>query len=472
MKKISGEEFIKILYSNNDTSISDCVIEYSELSIDFKKVKTNKTIFFQEITFSGQQLNFYNKTKKHKTIIQIENCIFNTNIHINGNFEKILFETNNFNFDKFEIIDSKIRVLNFVNHSDPSIEKRKKNIFSKGNFKIYKCDFESEFWLKNVQFMETTTIDISSVNFYGTCSFLFTSLNQIKFYYCSFFKEFRFDCNYKSLWFNGCSFLDKINFSNLYTSNSNTSFLWFDDCSCRKIASFQNYYVHKLRLENVTFENIVSFQNSLFEIIEIKDSVFEKKTSFENLRTNYFKIHQVTFAEVAYFDDLNKENENAIENWDRKTLRTIKRELVNTHNQIDYLRFKAYELNAYKKEVNQNKSNWRDSLILYFNKDSNNFGLDWTKGLQFIIKWGFLFYFLYLLVYMLQAKNKCLIPKQADFYINYLKFLNPFSFLKSPIDDAENYFLPFLFFVLGKIFVSYGIYQTVQAFRKFGVNGG
>jgi hypothetical protein len=59
-----------------------------------------------------------------------------------------------------------------------------------------------------------------------------------------------------------------------------------------------------------------------------------------------------------------------------------------------------------------------------------------------------------------------------DFFVGYLKFLNPFSLFKSPIQDAEIYFFPLFFFMFGKIFISYGIFQTVQAFRKFGVNGG
>ena len=63
-------------------------------------------------------------------------------------------------------------------------------------------------------------------------------------------------------------------------------------------------------------------------------------------------------------------------------------------------------------------------------------------------------------------------PSQSDFYVNYIKFSNPLSFLNPPLKNSENYFLPLLFLSLGKIFVSYGIYQTIQAFRKFGVNGG
>ena len=76
----------------------------------------------------------------------------------------------------------------------------------------------------------------------------------------------------------------------------------------------------------------------------------------------------MSFLESAYFDDLNMDKIEAIENWDRKTLRAIKRELINTHNQIDYLRFKAYELEAYK---NEKGKSWKDDFILSLNSFSS-----------------------------------------------------------------------------------------------------
>lgn len=261
---------------------------------------------------------------------------------------------------------------------------------------------------------------------------------------------------------------NKVNFSEVEFVNH----MGFYDCKFHSTTLFQkckNLEESEITFRACKFEKYSLFDNSKFNKIEILHSKFLEKASFENLETNYFKIHQVTFAEAAYFDDVQIKK---IDSCDRKTLRAIKRELINTHNQIDYLRFKAYELEAYKKEIDGNKLNWKDSLILYFNEDSNYFGLDWTKGIRFIFQWSFIFYLLYIITYSACTNYFNCIPKIEDFFVNYLKFTNPFSFLKPPIEDTENYFLPFLFFLLGKIFVSYGIYQTAQAFRKFGVNGG
>ena len=179
----------------------------------------------------------------------------------------------------------------------------------------------------------------------------------------------------------------------------------------------------------------------------------------------------MSFLESAYFDDLNMDKIEAIENWDRKTLRAIKRELINTHNQIDYLRFKAYELEAYK---NEKGKSWKDDFILSLNSFSSKNGLDWVKALRFILLTSFVSYLFYLISYLISIKS--VVPSEfpntvEEFLVYYLKFINPLMFLKSPIEDAEKYFFPLLFLLLGKILISYGIYQLIQAFRKFGKNG-
>ncbi len=262
---------------------------------------------------------------------------------------------------------------------------------------------------------------------------------------------------------------NKVNFSEIEI----VDYIEFDDCKFHSTTWFENcknIYASEVKFTACKFEKYSLFDNSKFNKIKILHSNFLEKASFENIEINHFKIHQVTFTGAAYFDDLNKTNDSAIEKWDRKTLRAIKRELVNTHNQIDYLRFKAYELEAFKKEKNKS---WKDNAILKLNSFSSKNGLDWFRGLLFTTITGFMFYLLYLCTYAIVMKNTLHFPNSIeDFWVGYLKFLNPFSLFKSPIEDAETYFFPLFSFMLGKIFISYGIFQTVQAFRKFGVNGG
>lgn len=419
-----------------DNCSFDCEVEFIGCTLNEISFKNTKSIISLNINgyynkFELKCLKFYydkgytidEPKPKLSTNFYISNLIISDNLliqnieHIQGKFEFIGNEVGGKGIDAITFNNS-----NFYNA-----------YFSGNNFKD-KTTFENTSFKYNFQYLKSSKTVYQHTKFYNN------TFSKVSFSNSNFIGKCSFD---------KCDFL---------------STTWFEKC--------KNLTNSKLGFVACEFKKYVLFDNSKINSFEISHSFFERKVSFDSFEANKMKLHQVSFEKVAYFDDLNKSNEKVLENWDRKTLRAIKRELTNSHNQIDYLRFKAYELNAFKKEVDQNKLNWKDSMILYFNEDSNYFGLDWTKGLQFIIKWSFLFYILHLLTYIFQEKCFYLIPKQEDFYINYIKFINPFSFLKPPIEKTENYFFPFSFFILGKIFVSYGIYQTVQAFRKFGVNGG
>ncbi|RXM41593.1 hypothetical protein [Flavobacterium sp. YO64] len=419
--------------------------------------------------------------------LRFVNCIFNGNLEIE-NFQnkifKLIFKDCTFNGDIL-ITDVEIDYLHFLNtkkindiHIDGLFKRlkfnNKQNPLS-GKIDIFaivliELNFNDLFLEKgelNLMVNETEK-DYDYQNFYS--SFENAKVDNwinTRSYFPNFanFKEIQV---FTKLIFNDCKF-DKVVFASTDFGKSTS----FNDCKFYAYTGFEeckNLNNSELKFISCKFEKYSFFDNSKFNKIEFSHSKFLEKASFENFETNNFKIHQVTFAGTAYFDDLNKTNNSVIEKWDRKTIRAIKRELVNTHNQIDYLRFKAYELNAYKKEKNKN---WRDSFILFFNKHSNYFGLDWTKGFVFTGIIGLIFYLLYLCTYAIVMKNTLYFPHTIeDFFVGYLKFLNPFSLFKSPIENAETYFFPLLFFMIGKIFISYGIVQTVQAFRKFGVNGG
>ncbi|MFV8345672.1 hypothetical protein [Flavobacterium sp. ZB4P13] len=465
MKTINGEEFLEILYSNKgDISISDYTIDYNKLSIDFEKVKTKNPIFFQNLTFTGKHLNFYNQTEKFKTIIQIEDCTFNTSINIQGQFDDISFRSNTFNCNKFQIINSKIGVLEFIDNDDMTSENKKNNIFNKGNFKIHNCDFSSIFWLKNVQFMENTTFDISSVKFLSGCFFDFTSLNKIMFYSCDFLKEFRYDCNYNSSQFRECNFSGPTTFLGLFNVNLGTSILWLDDCTFSKLANFNRYFVHKLLIEDTTFRDNVSLQKTYLNIITIVRTVFEKKVWFENIQINQ------------------------IDNCDIETIRTIKQELQKAENKIDFSRFRVYEFNAYRKDIRKkliefkkDKNHFhhrkrepiqlkRDLFILDVSDIISEYGTDWKRAMKFTLMTGFTAFSLFFILENIKLNAD--LNNWQDFLYGYFRFFLITDFKNEYYETGEsilkfNCFLSLIPFILGKILVAFGIYEMIQSFRKF-----
>lgn len=462
----------------NDNIFTD---ENFDLTDQVLKISNFKSswVTFENCTFNCRSLDFKNIINE-TLVLEFNNCTFNCSVGFwDSTLDTIIFQ----NVIAIKsLIVRRLTLLDFIFSNESgdekselcanfNISKTKVNNFqfekvkhTQGNFKFLGNELNEKRGGASFQNSTMTNVLFCNNKFFNFTSFKTVTFKSTTKYLKPTGSAFEFPGFYKNTFskisFSNSNFLCKLKFDNC----DFLSTAWFEEC--------KNITDSELIFVACKFDKYSLFDKSKFNKIEILHSKFLEKASFENFETNHFKIHQVTFTGAAYFDDLNKNNNVVIEKWDRKTIRAIKRELVNTHNQIDYLRFKAYELKAYKKEVDKSNLEWKDSLILYLGEESNNFGLDWTKGISFIFKWSFIFYILYIIWYSFSVNDINCIPKTEDFLVNYLKFINPFSFLKSPIEDAENYFLPFLFFILGKIFVSYGIYQTVQAFRKFGMNGG
>lgn len=101
-----------------------------------------------------------------------------------------------------------------------------------------------------------------------------------------------------------------------------------------------------------------------------------------------------------------------------------------------------------------------DSFLLFFNLISNNNGRSWFQGIIFTLAIGLLFFILYL--------NTLGIRFTTDgCYQDYVLFITSFPKL-----EVESYYneswITQLVIWFGRIFISYGIYQTIASFRKYG----
>jgi hypothetical protein len=175
-------------------------------------------------------------------------------------------------------------------------------------------------------------------------------------------------------------------------------------------------------------------------IITIVRTVFEKKVWFENIQINQ------------------------IDNCDIETIRTIKQELQKAENRIDFNRFRNYELAAHYKELNF-KNNFKDKFILGATKISSNFG-SWTWAFWFTILSG-LFWFC--ILYRIENSGVFNPEKVNDFFVGAFRFFLVTDFF-NPLENDRTYLengWSWLIFILGKIFIAFGIYEMIQSFRKF-----
>ncbi|WP_035652954.1 pentapeptide repeat-containing protein [Flavobacterium sp. ASV13] len=412
---------------------------------------------FEDVTVSDFYLGFFNCT--FHVSIAIKDCSFNRlgfrdnksskYIDINGGHYKNFFFRNNDIQEKKEnilsgnisicnlIIDERIE-LDYLNHTNGE--------FDFSNNTLGTNDFESK---NKIITFENSTFD--TVKFDETNFIIQTTFERM---------EIKTNCAFHDCQFNKVDFtsiiIRKINFINSkfyktslfhYVRGNTSGRINFENCSFEQVVQFNGTKSSRFRLDDVEFKKIVSLQDTSFDIIFIDRTVFEKG---------------------ALFDDIKIKN---IGDCQKRTIRTIKQELQKSENRIDYNRFRSYELAAHYNELNWNwNSGFIDKSILFLSKISTDFGNSWRKGLRFIIVVGFLFY---LLLYIFENRNYIL---DLSNYENWERLISGFfRFLLitdfyNPLETDRIYLTnPFswLIFILGKIFIAFGIYEMIQSFRKF-----
>jgi uncharacterized protein YjbI with pentapeptide repeats len=141
---------------------------------------------------------------------------------------------------------------------------------------------------------------------------------------------------------------------------------------------------------------------------------------------------------------------------------------------IRALEYSSREVEAHYHTVRWFSMDFFKKLNLWLNRISNNFGRFWIQGILFSFAVGLIF-FCFLLLSTNQFRWGWPV---IDWSLSpaYLKFMNPLRFVdtemlfkNTPVESVIklNSF-SYLWDFLGRIFVAYGYYQTIQAFRRFG----
>jgi hypothetical protein len=240
--------------------------------------------------------------------------------------------------------------------------------------------------------------------------------------------------------FTRCQFMGRLYFEEL-KYNESTS-LYFSECTFHNYTSFNKSSFSELLIDKTTFKDMVSLQQASFEKVYLDLTNFEK---------------------TAYFDDIKISD---ISKCDRKTLRTIKQQLQKTDNKIDYNRFRSYELSAYYRELKWNWNDGKDKFILGATWLATGFDHSWRRALLFTIVSGLFWYsivYFFEFFFALNLAGDDNFMKGAFRFFLVTDFSSPF---KAKGEFLENWGI-WIPLVLGKIFIAFGIYEMIQAFRKF-----
>lgn len=243
--------------------------------------------------------------------------------------------------------------------------------------------------------------------------------------------------------FRDVDFLERVDFTEL---KSKKTTLQFKNCTFQKSTYFDNSTVLKLGFTSVAFQGITSFQQlDCLHLIKFTNSYFEK---------------------IGYFQGVKIGDENSL---DSTTIQIIKGQLLKSESKIDYLKYNALEQKKHFKKLTINDP---DFYTLLLNSKSNDFGRNWFKGLKFTFQISFFFFLIMIMVNSFIASNYPLIfdlnnpfASTSTILLEYLKFT--FSLGLESKEFQSNGYL-YLIFIIAKIFIGYGIYQTITAFRKYG----
>ena len=438
------------------------------------KIKIGKSEF-DGLSIS-ENFELFNEDIKNFDHLTFKNCLFKkvSIYEIKNPFLTIKFHNCSFE-GNVKIIRCKIYHLQFS-----FLEKIKKINIDYGSFDSINIDSNSTLIQGDIQIYSSTindNLDCSELYLNGQ----FTLNLQDKGEEANFNTYFN-NSTISLLNFSNTKFGESINFKNAKINSS-----IFDSCSFKSIKfkesdfgqsclfdkntsiqNCKNILKTHLKIKNCSFTSFPHFNESEFHHLEISHTTFEKKASFDSIKINSINLNQVTFLQGAYFDDIKI---NKLENCDRKTIRTIKQELQKAENRIDFNRFRAYELAAHYKELDWKwNSGFIDKSILFVTKISTDYGNSWRKALRFTIVGGFS---IYLILYIIENRNFLIDflnwDNWARLFSGFFRFLLVTDFY-NPLETDRIYLTnPFswLFFIFGKIFIAFGIYEMIQSFRKF-----
>ena len=367
------------------------------------------------------------------------------------------------------------------------------------------CRFREGVHIDGVEFKGNVNFDEShfSVENGSACTIKAKFIEgEVSFKSCTFntaiyFNESHFN---SKVIFNESSFAEKALFHRAKfeneTSFSNTKFLKLADFYHASFNLIHIFYKTDFN-GNAVFSRVNFNKNVCFHYVSGKSNLIFRHANFEDGLDLSLAIidGQINFFNVRLSNFKSKkdppETEEGGEKYDelveggtithknkRETFRIIKDQLVSQNNVIESLIYKRLEMRALMGETFSSLFTlkfWKIPLntisISFLSWISNNFGKSWIRGVLFTFAMAILFFsiaVLYLQDYPYTFGSGHTLEAFEYGAKYFFKFLIP----THKIDFMSNDFKPngwgfYVADICGRIFISFGIYQTISAFRKF-----
>lgn len=422
---------------NKSANFNNCTFQGE--ATNFTNTKFNGDTQFQNANFSSEITNFQKTEFNNKTLFI--KADFHNKVSIGATF------TDNVNFNEAKFLGDRIKFNGSTFNKKVRFHHCKfhhwvefENTTFKDLVDFYDATFEREQQFYRVDF-ENVSI-FSNTKFKGETQFLYCTTDPDKTYLN--FESAEFD---KYVDISRCNFNNNLNFWNVKISEnldlSNTKY--YKD----------SFGIHKNDTPNAhtlireSYRRIKkSFADNGNKIAESEFAGREQNIYLKELLSEYEYDHIITFiiAILSLFIIIIKIGNFSI-------LLTV---LLLVYFSIKYKKLLSVKIIVKSHEL----------IMLLLNKISNNFGRNWIYGVAFTLIVGIITF-----VLLIQTSDYDSKEKITDYIPDFIKVFNVLDI--KPFDSDNDMFKNkqfefYLTLIIGRIFIGYGYYQTIQAFRKYG----
>ncbi len=209
------------------------------------------------------------------------------------------------------------------------------------------------------------------------------------------------------------------------------------------------------------------FTQGKYDSFGIFESNLSHYLDFSKAEIEYINIKNVTFEKALSFTDVH------IKAGAREAMRILKDQAHKYNDKIAAVDFYQKEMIALESELCSSKGKYSELFVIFMNRISNNHGLSWLRAICFTLLSGFIFFTLFLLCldepyYSFEWKGiEQFIEVHSMTFRYFIEFINPAHKI-SYMDNFSPSGWSFIFDLLGRISIGYGVYQALTSFRKYG----
>lgn len=190
------------------------------------------------------------------------------------------------------------------------------------------------------------------------------------------------------------------------------------------------------------FNDIIIINSSIKDIVPINVTWCEKiKTGVENEKVNYFQLREI--------------------------YRQLKNVMIGNNDKVEELRFHKLEMQAYHRQLQDEKDKLEDKFIMRTNYLSNNHGLSFGRAFLWLFCLSLLIFNLNKLLLGYNSFNSSLIFTDLGNWILSINPVRKFSDVYHQYNTSWKAGLAYFLDIFFRIIYSYLIFQFISAFRKY-----